>query len=240
MNKMRKKKSEFIASAAAERKEMEKLGFEYIGTVDDFTIPKWWECGWRRVPCGKDSCRLCGRINKDRARHIAVGENPDDARSVFEDVSNNLKEALTMIKKDAAARGIDITNIADIKEPPGPEEFPLYKKVDKWHKGISELVKDAEQTDSLWLLTEAAEDLLWYKNTVLAKTYRQLSNRWHLKQGDGYGDIDYQYTGYVLTECLNILDRRLRELSSLASPQKAELMVALPRLMDLKKKILKI
>lgn len=94
-----------------ERKWMEERGFEYIGTIDDFKIPEWWDCAWRRVPCGRDECRMCGKIKQDRLRHIMKEEDPDDMKSVFEDVGNSLGGALAMIKQHAREMGIDITNI---------------------------------------------------------------------------------------------------------------------------------
>lgn len=60
------------SEAGAERKEMERLGFEYIGTKDDFKMPKWMDCVWRRVPCGKWSCKICGRIQQDKLQHVIV------------------------------------------------------------------------------------------------------------------------------------------------------------------------
>ncbi|MBU4298954.1 hypothetical protein KJ636_02845 [Patescibacteria group bacterium] len=38
-----------------------------------FQMPKWMECNWRRVPCGKENCPICGRIKKDRQRLIYSG-----------------------------------------------------------------------------------------------------------------------------------------------------------------------
>ena len=66
-----------------------------------FKMPKWMDCAWRRVACEKDSCPICGRINKDRKRHIEAGEDPDDIGMVFEDVGRTFKETLELIKKDA-------------------------------------------------------------------------------------------------------------------------------------------
>ena len=57
-------------NAEQERKEMEKLGFEYVGDADNFKIPKWMDCTWRRIPCGRDSCSICGKINKHRRELI--------------------------------------------------------------------------------------------------------------------------------------------------------------------------
>ncbi len=207
---------------------------------DDFKMPEWMECSWRRVPCNKDKCPICGRVKKDRQRHIDKGEDPDDLKSVFEDVGNNLHEALAMVKKDAERMGIDITNIDDIKEPPEPEKFPFYRKVEKWRNQIIRIADDADNQSEFWLHTELASDLLWYTNTLCAKTYRQLCNKWHIKHGDGYGDFDYDYTKYVLGECLKILKKSLNDLSLLNSGNKGELISLLSGLFKLEKRILTI
>lgn len=208
--------------------------------VGDFRIPKWWECGWRREACNKKSCVLCGRILRDRKKHIARGEDPDDMKSVLEDVGGSFAEALAMIKKDAERLGIEITNIDDIKEPPEPKKFALYRRVAKWRNAVSEIAERAEASGELWIATEAAADVLWYKNTIAAKTYRQLCNRWHMTHGDEYGDVDYAYTKYVLGECVRILQKSLRELALLASSQKGELMMAAGQLAKLESDILSI
>lgn len=208
--------------------------------IDGFEIPKFWECGWRRVPCGKKNCLLCGKILQNRQGHIKKGENPDDLKSVFEDVGSSLAEALAMIKKDAERMGIEITNIDKIQEPPCPSKFSLYRNVSKWRNRIELIAEHAVKSGDLWIETEAAADLLWYKNTLAAKTYRQLCNRWHMDNGDEYGDIDYEYTKYVIGECVLILKKSLQELSLFASEQKGELVLAIARLHALEKQILKI
>lgn len=225
-----------------ERKWMEERGFEYLGTSGDFKIPKWWDCAWRRVPCGKDECRMCGKIKQDRLSHIMKGEDPDDMKSSFEDAGNSLGGALAMIKQHAAEMGIDITNIneAELEKPPEPDTFPLYQKAVEWQDEAAAIIKDGDLRGSAWLLTEAAADLGWYQNTLLAKIYRQLCNRWHLDRGDEYGEIDYEYTKYVLGECLKILEKSLLELSAIGSPHGDGLKHCLARLQELKKPILSI
>jgi len=230
------KKSE----ANKEKKGMEKKGFKYIGRAEDFKMPKWMECTWRRVPCGRDECPICGRIKKDRQRHIEKGEDPDDLKSVLEDVGRNFKEALEMIKKDAESKGFNITNIENIKEPPEPKEFPLYGEVEKWNKSVMALEDRAQALGEFWIHTEAAADLFWYANTLMAKTYRQLCNRWHIENGDEYGDFDHQYTASILKECLEILKNSLRELIENNQSQRYELNLILSRLLKLEKQIIKI
>lgn len=221
-------------------KFFQKNGLEPNGSSQDFKMPKWMECTWRRVACNKMSCKICSRILRDREKHINRGEDPDDIKAVFEDVGNSLSEALKMVKKDAERMSIDITNINDIQEPPKPDEFPFYREAKKWHAIIHEITKSAETSSSLWVHTEAAADLFWYHHTLLAKIYRQLCNRWHIENGDEYGDFDYEYTQYVLDECVKILQKSITELSLLQSEQKGELMLALSKLKNLEKQISKI
>lgn len=218
-------------------KQFERKGAVVKLSRGEFKMPRWMECTWRRIPCGRNDCPICGRIKRDRQRHIEDGEDPDDLKSALEDAGNSFKEALNLIKKDAKRLRIDITNIDNIQEPPEPGKFPLYQKVSKWQNFIEEILNDAYNTESLWIGTEAAADLLWYKNILAAKTYRQLCNQWHLKQGDDYGEVDYKYTRYVLKECFKILKKSLYELALLASNQKAQLISAFGKLSRLEKEI---
>jgi len=203
-----------------------------------FKMPKWMECTWRRVPCGKDDCPICGRVKKDRQRHILKGEDPDSIHSALEDVGQSLKDALELIKKDCEAKGIELTNLDNIKEPPEPEKFPLYQEVKKWRDSVHVIANNP--TFEFWVYTEPAQDLLWYSNTLIAKTYRQLCNKWHIENGDEYGEFDYQYTDYVIKECLKILKKSLRELAKSNSTQKYELKSLLSGLLKLESQIIKI
>lgn len=238
IGKVKKDKTDF--STKDERKFMEERGFEYIGSAKDFKMPEFMDCTWRRVACDKFECKICGKIKRDRMAHVIKGEDPDDMKNVFEDVGTSLREALIMIKKDAEKRGIDIENIKEdeLQKPPEPEEFPLYKKVETWHKSATKLVQHAEKASSAWLLTEAGADLVWYKNTILVKTYRQLCTRWELNREQEYGEFDFNYTKYVLGECFNILKKSLKEL--FASMQLKEFNILLTKLAKLEKEVMSI
>jgi hypothetical protein len=177
---------------------------------------------------------------KDRERHIERGEDPDDMKSVFEDMRRSFEETKMLLKKHAEKEGIDISNIkeTDERDPPEPDEFPLYQEVAGWQASATELFRRAHESGELWLATEAAADLNWYKDMLTSKTYRQLVNQWEIAHGDDLGEVDYKYTGYVLSECTEILKSSLRELSLLASPQRAEFIIALVKLQALERKIL--
>lgn len=190
-----------------------------IPEISGEKIPEWMDCAWRRVPCGKHTCPICGRIARQREKHIKEGKNPDSIETVFEDVGTELQEALAMIKKDAEQRGIDILNLDDIKEPPKALEFPLWWRVNKWGQEIFLFAKEAEKNGQFWLQTESAADLLWYGNTLAVKTHRQLCNRWHIEEKDGYGEFDLAYTAGVLKECLRILKESLTVLERVYNGQ---------------------
>lgn len=217
-----------------EAKFMKDRGFEEIKLKNGkFKMPGWMDCVWKRVPCNKKSCPICGRIQKDRQKHIEKDEYPDSLESVFEDIGKNFKETLNLIKKDCESKGIELTNIDDIQEPPEPEEFSLYKKVNKWRKLVSDLEQSPDE--DIWQYTEPPADLFWYANILAAKIYRQLTNKWEIEHGDEYGDMDYEYTARVIRECLKILKKSLKELSSFHSSQKVGLMLIHDKLLDLER-----
>jgi hypothetical protein len=230
---------EWFAGTGSE-KELSQIDLEYIGTADDFKIPKWMKCSWQRVSCGKNDCPICGRIKRDRQRHLERSGDPDQMKSVLEDVGRNFKEVAAMIKRDCEARGIKLANIEEIQEPPEPEKFPLYLKMEEWNREVFKIGNEAELSGNWWIYTEAAADLFWYANTLLAKAYRQLCNKWHLENGYEYGDFDHQYTGRVLKECLKILKKSLRELIKGNMSQRKEFDLTLSQLLKLEKEIIRI
>ncbi|MDD5589785.1 MAG: hypothetical protein PHQ47_01250 [Candidatus Portnoybacteria bacterium] len=205
-----------------------------------FRFPKWLECGWKRIGCGRDDCPLCGQIKKDRQAHTERGEDPDGIKAVLEDVGLNFKKILEIIKKDAASKGIDIANIDMIKEPPRPEEFSLYNQVCGWQNYICAILDQAAESGELWLDTPAGLDLSWYSSILLGKVYRQLSNRWEMENGGDYGDFDYNYTRKVIKQSLRFINDSFIELISFDSTQKINLMLAQSQLKEMEKEISKI
>ena len=94
-----------------------------------FKIPKWMDCSWRRVPCGKKSCKICGTLKKNYGKRFFGTERAySDFDDIFSSVSLTFKDILKTIKEDAAKKGIEITNIDKIKNPPEPRAFSIYKK----------------------------------------------------------------------------------------------------------------
>ncbi len=160
----------------------------------------------------------------------------------MEDTGNSLGEALAMIKKQVEELGIDLANIGaeELQKPPQAYEFPLYKKVAEWRNGLNDIADEAEISGAPWIYTEAAADLIWYKNTLATKTYRQLCNRWHLDRGDQYREFDHQYTKSVLEECLLILKRALAEVVSPNMPSRSKLAEVLAGLRDFESEVLEI
>lgn len=231
---MKKKKSSLeINQFLVENKKQKK----YKNT---FEIPKWMECSWRRITCGRYNCPLCGKIMKGRQKYTDIEVNYEFINIRLEDAVDNITDVLKIIKQDAKDRGIEITNIKGTKKPPESHKFPLYNKMLILTEYIHQIGKDAEYDDEFWLMTEEAADLFWYSYTISSKTYRQLCNRWYIKKDNEYGDFDYEYTQHVLKECFTILKASLSKLIYIDSFQKNRFKLALDNLNDLQKDILKI
>lgn len=203
-----------------------------------FKMPKWMDCAWRRGGCNKEDCPICGRINAFRYKCIMEGKDPDTMEAAMEQVGQKFKEVLEKIKEDCESKGIELTNIENIKEPPEPEKFPLYRKIKGWRDSVYFLLENP--AFEFCYFTEAGQDLAWYADTLMAKVYRQLCNKWHIENGDEYGEFDFQYTSYVLKECLGILKKSLKELKGNNVYQKKEMSLALSELSGLEKQIKKI
>jgi hypothetical protein len=181
-------------------------------------------------------------MHRERGLHLHRGEDPDDPQNVLEDVGNAFRDAMAMIQQRADEMGVDISNLdeVEVNEPPEPNEFALHRRVSKWSDAIEGVFVEAEEKGSFWLYTEAAEDVAWYKNTLCAKTYRQLCNRWHVEQGEEFSEHDYDYTRTVLQECCSLLSKALAEIGSSDDPSRLALATLALRLGRLEKDLLEI
>ena len=167
----------------------------------DFEAPDWWECQWRRLPCNRPECPLCGRLMKQRFKHQFKGEDPDSMEAGIEDIGDSLAETMMMLRQDAERFGIDLNAIPEGETESPPEEFPISKKATGWLLRFHEFAK---RTGGEWADTEAGQDLMWYANYIPPKAYRALCSVWRFDKGQIDEKIDYEYTKYVLEECVRI------------------------------------
>lgn len=179
-----------------------------------FTPPEWWECAWRRVGCGKMTCPICGKIKQRELFHRINGEDPYDLETVLEDLGNDFKDLLKMVEEDAKVivKRFEMSQ-EEIEEEIERERSETYKKVFHWRKGVFHIISNLEVNRSSWMETESVQDLIWYSNTFLSKTFRQSINREDLQKGEKEAKFDYDYTKYVLKECAKILEKSIRHLS---------------------------
>ena len=194
------------------------------------------------MPCGKDSCAMCGRISKQRKSHLLRGEDPDTIESALEDVGEAFNETFELLHKHSKRMGIDLNNLPEVQEPKPPphKEYPLYNSVFQWSKGVRKLAQAAEAGFQAWIKSDAGQDLLWYHSIILVKTARQLDNRWEIEHGDEFAEQDMEYQGYVLRESISLLKNALVSLAALHTHQSVDFTFCLNELVSLEKKILKI
>jgi hypothetical protein len=207
-----------------------------------FTPPVWWDCQWRRVPCGKESCAMCGRIGRARTKHILRGEDPDSVESVLADVKDNFEETFTLLEKSAKKFGVDIHNLPEVefKEPPDISNSPICIRLQKLYKFVINLEHEATEGFQIWPKLEAGKDLLWYPSIILVKVKRLFNDRWKMGNGDEYIKDDFDYTFYVISESINILKSALMELISKRTHQKVQFSYCYDELESLEKLIFKI
>lgn len=175
--------------------------------INDFQVPVWWDCVWRRIPCGADTCRFCGRMNAQRKKHIERGEDPDSVETVMEDVRENFSDVRLMLLRDVERLNIDLSQLPDKNDEDDFDAMahPRLLRALAWGKRVSALT-DREEGGGFWRATEAAADLFWYANTFIVKTARDVDTIHALERGDEMARVDFEYTRYVLTSVCSILE----------------------------------
>lgn len=203
----------------------------------EFKIPRWMDCSWKRISCGEDSCPVCGKIKREREKHIKNGEDPNDIALAITDLSNTFKKILKDIKKDAKNMGVSLSKIKSKKEPPAPYEFFLFNEIKKWRDSMFFIIKRTVIRREALVYTEAFDDFIWYADLLPLKTYRQLCNKWEIENGEKDDDHDYVYTKYVLDECLKFLKEALAVFMFFDSYEKHLFIINAAALMSLEEEI---
>lgn len=213
--------------------------------TEEFKMPIWMDCVWKRNSCGKKSCPVCRSVKKaneekKNSKKMKEEEKELNSEALLDEMNKDLKKIMREIKKDAKRMGFDVEDIEKLKNPPAPAKFLLYNKTKEWRDLIFSAIKNAVHKQEYWVYTEAFEDLLWYTNLLPVKVYRQLCNKWHLEQGDEYGEYDYKYTKYVLRECSKMIKGSLGTVMSFNAKEKEIFIISAASLMSLEKEIKKI
>lgn len=228
---VKKNQKSELKKISEELKKLKNLKKKY--KRNSLAAPRWMDCVWKRVPCGKQNCPICG----DSKRHSGKIHSPIE---VLEDIENNLKKVLKFIKTDAKKTETEFLETKKFRKPPKPDKFPLYVRARAFRESMLHAAQSAESGGELWVYTEAFQDLMWYMNLFPIKVYRQLCNRWRTEKGEGQNENDYKYIKYVLKECLKILKNSLSIVLSFDSAEKDILMFNAALLMSLEREIKKI
>ncbi len=189
----------------------EKVRVIYKNYLSRRSVPYWFDCTWKRVGCGKKECPVCGKSRRNKVfLHQEI---------IFQAFR---KEEMEKIKK----------------KPPKPEKFSLYREAKTWRDDLFDIAEEADHYGDFWVFTVVAADLFWYSSLLVSKCDYQLQNRFYINHG--YGGIDYDYTDYVVKDCIDILKKSLKKTISLEPRQADELEDLLFRFLQLEDKLKKI
>lgn len=214
---------------------------------DVFNMPDWQDCTWKRRGCGRDDCRICGKMKKQRERHMANGRDPDSAEAMMMDMEANLKETCAMIERAAKRDGFDVEKAmkefdkdAALAKEPKAEDYPLCVEAMEWAKSARNIFSVGVGEDESWWYSDASHDVMHYSNTLGAKIFRQSTSRDELETGDAYTDVDYLYTKYALEFTMAKLKESLTALMNKVMGKRVEIMIALAALSEIEPKVEKL
>lgn len=198
-------------------------------------IPTWMDCVWRRIPCGKESCPICS-VPKSEAD---TSPSVDELWKSLEEGNELQKNDLARLSRRMWEAGFAFEKVESKQaRPPEPHAFAFYRKIRHWQQSLFGIINEAQDLGYLWPYSEASADIFWYANVLLAKVYRQLIAQKSISKSIHSRDPEYQYTQYILEECVGTIKKALHELSYLQSDQKAELILALSRITKLEDEII--
>lgn len=158
-------------------------------------MPKWLDCSWKRIPCGKKSCKICGPLIQP--------EIPGE--STLKNVEKILSQTLEIIKKGNGEQKAEFAAVKNLLKFESPEKFALVLQINDWRSNVFGLVRQSYILEKEWLDSEAAADVTWYSNVLCSKVYRQHLNRQEIEKGKRSARADYEYTQSVLKTCVRIL-----------------------------------
>lgn len=147
-------------------------------------------------------CKVFQEEKKEKKKFIAQGRDPYSWECVFESMHNNFQKTMKLILKDAQKMGIDLSKIddSDYKEPPKPDEFPLYRLADKFSKKLATIFKDLEAVpieSDVNLIKENIDVIAHYLHLVQAKVYRALTSRLDDEEGEEDLSFDAKTSGFI-------------------------------------------
>jgi len=162
----------------------------------------------------KNRCFLYAREEKRLARHKARGEDPYDWNIVMQDIKEDFKETLTLLRKFAEEQGIDLNALPEEEpEPYDPSNHPLTKTANNYfemtrkyleelrkiiNKEREDLAKRVEiippaegDIETLRGIISNYEVISWYHTLILVKIHRALQSKMeHDKDEFAQSDVD--------------------------------------------------
>ncbi len=127
-----------------------------------------------------DQCQVYQKELDRSLKHLTEGKDPANMEVVIEDVQESLKELMELLQKEAQKLGIDLDEpLPELKAPPEPFTFPLYRLAYEFTKNSHKLLEHLREKDLLLINRAEKEirELSWYHTLVSVKLARALSSK---------------------------------------------------------------
>lgn len=164
-------------------------------------------------------CKVCRQELERIEKYKREGKDPHDLKNVFNDVGENLANALAMVAKQAGEMGIDLENLPDPPESPQYENYPIFNTVNKYGKTIEKTINALREIPidaDTEVVIKAAKALTHSRHYIIAKIGRAVHSKWDEKQ-DPSDELDDSKTSAFLAYIA--IERNSRALLSLAKHQ---------------------
>lgn len=195
--------------------------------IDDFEVPLWWECQWRRGTCTRTHCKMCREL--DAFLEELENDPPeftDDQSDGFDHASAELiDEGMFGGEEDTGSRD-DIRQPSRSVEEVGADESDADAEIDfweregtpvaevmGWRKQFYDVIESAGAEGGVWTEEGVAGELIWYVNIFCAKVFRIFGSAPVFDDPFGERDIDTLYTEHVLKTCGVIITDAFTELA---------------------------
>lgn len=200
-------------------------------TKIDNGAPRWLSCTWRREPCGKRSCPVCGVLSRECRVLRAGGASDDEVLSAIDDLRYDIADAFLKI--------VHIPSVSRVRTPRRVSLYgslrykSLYRALDSWHEELHEIYDEAFDINAFWRESVDAADLDWYAHILLDYFER-------LREYQTVQSVARRYAVSVAHEAAQMMVKCLHSIALCDSAQKGALILLSHRFTPLYKELMQL